>query len=436
MKFKHRPNDKILVVTLGCSKNIVDSENLMFHLSQNGLKVDYDQDNSDARTVIINTCGFITAAKEESINTILSFVKAKEKGKIDSLYVMGCLSERYAKELQHEIPEVDQFFGVNNIAPIIETLGYDYKNHLIGERLLTTPSHYAYLKISEGCNRTCSFCAIPFIRGKHISKPLEQLVDETKKLAQNGVKELILIAQDLSSYGIDLYKKHMLAELVNRLAEINGIEWIRLHYAYPVDFSLDLIETIKNNLKVCKYLDIPLQHSSNRILLKMRRGHTKEHLQSLISSIRSAVPNIALRSTFLVGFPGETTDDFNDLCAFLKEIRFDRVGVFPYSHEENTFAGSNLIDNISAKTKKHRVETLMKIQQEISYELNQQKIGQTFKTIIDREEGQYYIGRTEYDSPEVDNEVLIDKSFDLSIGNFYYIKIYNADAFDLFGKLI
>lgn len=435
MKTRIKPDDTILFVTLGCSKNVVDSERLMRQLSAHGLKVAYESDDADARTVIINTCGFILDAKKESIDTILSFVKAKKQGKIDNLYVMGCLSERYAQELRQEIPEVDQYFGTNSMQSIVETLGYNYQENLLGERLLSTPSHYAFFKISEGCNRGCAFCAIPSMRGKYQSFPVEQLVREAEFLAAKGVKELIVIAQDTSNYGYDLYRKSQLAYLIQKIAGIDGIEWIRLHYMYPVDFPDDLLDVIKNNPKVCKYIDMPVQHISDNVLMRMRRGHSREHLVELIDRIRQSVPEICLRTTFLVGFPGETDADFEELCRFVETTQFDRAGVFTYSHEENTYAGIHYTDTIPYKVKKQRADRLMAIQQKISELKNEQKIGQVMKVIVDREEDEFFVGRTEFDSPEVDNEVLIRKHPDIRVGNFYRVRITDADAFDLWGEI-
>ncbi|HOK52461.1 MAG TPA: 30S ribosomal protein S12 methylthiotransferase RimO [Bacteroidales bacterium] len=435
MKTRIKPDDTILFVTLGCSKNVVDSERLMSQLAAHGLKVAHERDDAKARTVIINTCGFILDAKKESIDTILSYVKAKKQGRIDNLFVMGCLSERYANELRQEIPEVDQYFGANSLKPIVESLGYNYQENLLGERWLTTPSHYAFFKISEGCNRTCAFCAIPSMRGKYQSFPIEQLVNEARLLAAKGVKELIVIAQDTSNYGYDLYRKSQLSHLIQKISEVDGIEWIRLHYMYPVDFPDDLLEVIKNNPKVCKYIDMPVQHISDNVLARMRRGHTREHLVELIDRIRQTIPGICLRTTFLVGFPGETDEDFEELCRFVETAQFDRAGVFTYSHEENTYAGNNYSDHIPYSIKKKRADQLMAIQQKVSEKKNEQKIGQTLKVIVDRMEDEFFIGRTEFDSPEVDNEVLIKKQAGIQVGNFYSVKITDADAFDLWGEI-
>lgn len=426
----------INLVTLGCSKNLVDSEKLMGQLEASGFSLIHDSSSTKAKTVVINTCGFIKDAKEESVDTILQFAKAKIKGKIDNLYVIGCLAERYKSDLEKEIPEVDQFFGVNSLPDVLKTLGSEFRNDLIGTRKQTTLSHFAYLKISEGCDRTCAFCAIPLIRGRHISRPIEELVDEAAQLAAKGVKELILIAQDLTYYGLDIYKKQELTRLVQELSKINGIEWIRLHYAYPHKFPDDLITEIKNNPKVCKYLDIPVQHISNNVLLKMRRSSTKEEIVNLLKKLKAEVPDIAIRTTLLTGFPEETEKDFEELKAFIQETRFDRLGIFPYSHEENTHAHRQFSDNIPEKEKMDRVEELMDIQQEISLQLNQAKIGKLFKVIVDREEAEFYVARTEYDSPEVDNEVLLAKKPKLTIGEFYSVKIIDATEYDLFAEVL
>jgi ribosomal protein S12 methylthiotransferase len=431
----HTKKKLINLITMGCSKNLVDSEKLMGQLEASGFQLMHDSSSTSAKTVIINTCGFIRDAKVESIDTILQFAKAKIAGTIDNLYVIGCLSERYKTDLITEIPEVDQFFGVNSVPEILKELGAELKNDLLGSRKLTTPAHYAYLKVSEGCDRTCAFCAIPYIRGKHISRPVEELIVETKQLASKGVKELILIAQDLTYYGIDLYKSQKIAFLVNKLSEIEGIEWIRLHYTYPNQFPIDLISEMRDNSKVCKYLDIPLQHITNNMLFKMRRSSSREDILELMQKLRKEIPNLALRTTLLTGFPGESEDDFNALKEFVSDIRFDRLGVFPYSHEENTHAYRQYEDNIPDKTKNKRVEELMSLQQNVSLDNNLLKVGKVFKVIIDREDPEYYIGRTEFDSPEVDNEVLIEKlDSKLKIGHFYNIAITGATEHDLYGK--
>lgn len=427
----------INLVTLGCSKNLVDSEKLMGQLEASGFTLMHDSSSTKAKTVVINTCGFIKDAKEESVDTILQFAKAKVKGKIENLYVIGCLAERYKKDLEKEIPEVNQFFGVNSLPQVLKVLGTEYRDELIGTRKQTTLPHFAYLKVSEGCDRTCAFCAIPLIRGKHISRPIEELTAEAAQLAAKGVKELILIAQDLTYYGLDLYKKQEITKLIQELSKIEGIEWIRLHYAYPHKFPEDLILEIKNNPKVCKYLDIPVQHISNSVLLKMRRSSSKDEIVKLIAKLKTEVKGIAIRTTLLTGFPEETETDFEELKAFIQEARFDRLGIFPYSHEENTHAHRQFKDNIPDKIKEARVEELMDIQQEISLQHNLAKIGSTFRVIVDREEDEFYIGRTEFDSPEVDNEVLIEKTdIKLVAGNFYNVKITDATEYDLFGEVI
>ncbi len=437
MKTQKKTTDKIHIITLGCSKNTVDSEKLISQLSANNLIIEHNVEKTTARNIIINTCGFISDAKQESIDTILLYANAKKAGKIDNLFVIGCLSERYAKDLKQEIPEVDQFFGVNNIENIVKGLGYNYRDSLLGERVVSTPKHYAYLKISEGCDRGCAYCAIPLIRGKHVSLPIEQLVEEATLLANSGVKELILIAQDLSYYGKDLNGKLMLPQLVDKLSEINGIEWIRLHYTYPAGFPNDILAIIQNNPKVCKYLDIPFQHISNNMLKIMRRSFTKEKSLELIAKFRKEVPGLTLRTTLLVGHPGETDQDFDELLDFVRQIRFDRLGVFTYSHEEDTYSYKKYKDDVPDEVKMKRANEIMQLQQQISEEINFNKIGKEFKTIIDRKEGEYYIGRTQADSPEVDNEVLIESSnIKLKIGEFYRIKITKAREFDLFGEII
>jgi ribosomal protein S12 methylthiotransferase len=427
---------KINIVTLGCSKNLVDSERLYKQLEANGYSVVHDSNDTSAKVVVINTCGFIGDAKEESIDTILSFAHAKEKGKIRHLFVMGCLSERYKKELQLEIPEVDEFFGVNNLEDIINVIGGDLKSDLLGERTITTPKHYAYLKISEGCNWGCSYCAIPLIRGKHVSVPIENLVAEAKSLAAKGVRELLVIAQDTTYYGLDIYGKRMLAELLNKLSEIEGIEWIRLHYAYPTYFPDDVIDVIRDNPKVCKYLDIPFQHISDKVLKKMRRGINREETYALINKLKTEIPDIALRTTLLVGHPGETEAEFQQLVEFIKDVKFDRLGVFPYSEEENTYAAINFEDSVSEETKQERVEAIMQLQSEIALKKNQERVGKKMRVLIDRFEGDFYIARSQYDSPEVDQEVLIDADRDAIIGEFYDVEITDAEEFDLFAKFI
>jgi len=429
LRTKYSKKNTINVVTLGCSKNIYDSEVLMGQLKANNKNVVHEKEGN---IVVINTCGFIDNAKEESINTILEYSSKKELGKIDKLFVTGCLSERYMPDLKKEIPNVDQYFGTTDLPKLLKALKADYKHELVGERLTTTPKNYAYLKISEGCDRPCSFCAIPLMRGKHKSKPIEELVKEATLLAKNGVKELILIAQDLTYFGLDLYKKRELSSLLKELVKVDGIEWIRLHYAFPNGFPLDVLEVIKQEDKVCNYIDIPLQHISTKILKSMRRGSNRENIIDLISKMRLMNPDIAIRTTVIVGYPGETEDDFDELKEWIEETKFDRLGCFAYSHEENTHA-YNLVDDISKKTKQDRINTIMDIQSKISYELNQNKINQVYKCVIDRKEGVNYIGRTEFDSPDVDNEVLVDASkYYLKIGEFVNLKIIDCTEFDLY----
>ena len=433
MRTKSLIKNKINVVTLGCSKNVYDSEVLMGQLRANDKEVVHEEEGN---IVVINTCGFIANAKEESINTILEYVGKKEAGVVDKVFVTGCLSERYKPDLQKEIPNVDEYFGTSELPNLLKALGADYKHELIGERLTTTPKNYAYLKIAEGCDRPCSFCAIPLMRGKHKSKPIEELVIEAEKLAAKGVKELILIAQDLTYYGLDLYKKRNLAELLLELVKVEGIEWIRLHYAFPTGFPMDVLDVMNRESKICNYLDIPLQHISDEILKSMRRGTTKEKTTKLIKEFRGRVPNMAIRTTLIVGYPGETEEDFQTLKAWVTAMRFERLGCFTYSHEENTHA-YNLVDDVSEEVKQERANEIMELQSQISWELNQEKIGKTFRCIIDRKEGNYFVGRTEYDSPDVDNEVLIDASkFYLKQGEFANIKIIDAADFDLYGELV
>ncbi len=438
MKTKSHKKDKINVITLGCSKNLVDSEVLVSQLKYNDYEVSHQSEEAtkdDSNIIIINTCGFIDRAKEESINTILTYADKKQKGEIDKLFVTGCLSQRYKDDLEEEIPAVDAFFGTLEMPALLEKLNADYKHDLIGERVLATPMHYAYLKISEGCNRTCSFCAIPLMRGKHISRTIESLVEETKSLARQGVKEIMLIAQELTYYGLDIYKSRELPKLLKALNEVDGIEWIRLHYAYPSKFPIEIIESIKENDKVCNYLDIPLQHISDPILKAMKRQITKGETIDLIKQIRNILPEIALRTTMLVGFPGETEEDFKELCDFVKEMEFERLGVFMYSHEENTSA-HDFEDDVPGEIKEERAAILMEIQQEISTKKNDEKIGKTFKVLIDRKEGGYFVGRTEFDSPEVDNEVLIDaKKHFCRVGDFVEATIDDATDFDLYASL-
>jgi ribosomal protein S12 methylthiotransferase len=424
---------KINIVTLGCSKNVVDSEKLLKQLNAGGFEVSYNSDDFKAGTVIINTCGFINDAKEESVDTILKFVKAQKSGKIDNLYVMGCLSERYANALKYEIPEVKKYFGVNNMSDILNELGLNLRKDLLTERTLTGPGHYAYLKISEGCDRTCAFCAIPSIRGKYISRPIDELVTEASQLARNGVKELILIAQDLSYYGLDLYRKQALVELVTELLKIKSFEWIRLHYLYPANFPLDLIPLIKDNARVCRYIDIPIQHITDNMLGLMRRSHNRNETIAILNTLRKEIPDAVIRTTLIAGHPGETEKDFLELKEFIANFKFDRLGVFAYSHEEDTYSYKEYKDKISEDVKQSRVAELMELQQNISVELNESYVGKVYKVIIDRKEGEFFIGRTEFDSPEVDQEVLIADQYNLKTGEFYQILITRSTEFDLYG---
>lgn len=425
------------IITLGCSKNLVDSEHLMRQLEEAGYHVTHDAERPQGEIAVINTCGFIGDAKEESINMILEFAQAKEEGLLKKLYVMGCLSERYLKELAIEIPQVNKFYGKFNWKELLHDLGKNYREELHNERILTTPAHYAYLKISEGCDRKCSYCAIPIITGRHVSRPMEEILQEVRYLVDRGVKEFQIIAQELTYYGVDLYHKQMLPELVERIADIPGVEWIRLHYAYPAHFPTDLFRVMRERPNVCKYMDIALQHISDNMLQKMRRHVTKEQTYQLIENFRKEVPGIHLRTTLMVGHPGETEADFEELKEFVRKVRFDRMGAFAYSEEEGTFAANNYEDNISQEVKQVRLDELMAIQQEISSELSAAKIGRQMKVIIDRVEGDYYIGRTEFDSPEVDPEVLIERNGkQLIIGNFYQVEIVNSDDFDLYGRII
>ena len=433
MRTKSIKKNKINVVTLGCSKNVYDSEVLMGQLKASGKDVVHEEEGN---IVVINTCGFINNAKEESINTILEFMQKKEDGEVDKVFVTGCLSERYKPDLQKEIPNVDAYFGTTELPSLLKALGADYKHELIGERLTTTPKNYAYLKIAEGCDRPCSFCAIPLMRGKHKSTPIEDVVIEAEKLTAKGVKELILIAQDLTYYGLDLYKKRNLAELLEALVKVEGIEWIRLHYAFPTGFPMDVLEVMKREPKICNYLDIPLQHISDSILKSMRRGTTKEKTTKLLQEFRKTVPNMTIRTTLIVGYPGETKANFQELKEWVREMRFERLGCFTYSHEENTHA-YHLEDDVPEDVKQARANAIMELQSQISFELNQEKIGKEFKVVIDRKEGNYFVGRTEFDSPDVDNEVLIDatKTY-LKTGEFTRVKITDAADFDLFGEVV
>jgi ribosomal protein S12 methylthiotransferase len=437
MKTKTLKKNKVNVITLGCSKNIVDSEVLMGQLRANKFDVEHESQLDDAGIVIINTCGFIDNAKQESIDTILRYADAKDAGLVEKVFVTGCLSERYKPDLEREIPNVDGFFGTRDLPRLLKTLKADYKQELVGERLLTTPHHFSYLKISEGCDRPCSFCAIPLMRGGHVSKPIEQLVDEARRLAAKGTRELVLIAQDLTYYGLDLYKKRNLAELLRQLSDVEGIGWIRLHYAFPAGFPMDVLDAMNERSNICHYLDMPLQHISDSMLKSMRRGTTRERTLRLVEQMRNAVPDIALRTTLIAGYPGETEADFEELCNFVRETRFDRLGIFTYSHEENTHA-HQLEDNVPQEVKQERAETVMAIQQEISAELNRARIGKEYDVLFDRKEGDYFIGRTQYDSPEVDNEVLVAASDDayVRVGDFARVEITGAEAYDLFGRLV
>ena len=437
MKAKTLKKNKVNVITLGCSKNTFDSELLMAQLHANKFDVEHESNSGDHEIVIVNTCGFIDNAKQESIDTILQYADAKEQGLVDKLYVTGCLSERYKENLEEEIPQVDAYFGTQELPKMLKTLNADYKKELLGERILTTPSHYAYFKIAEGCDRPCSFCAIPLMRGKHRSTPIEQLVKNAKSLVAQGVKELMLIAQDLTYYGLDLYKKRELAELLRQLSDIEGLEWIRLHYAYPSGFPMDVLEVMAERDNICNYLDMPLQHGSTKVLKDMRRGITREKTTELVKTIREKVPGIAIRTTLIAGYPGETEEDFQEMAEWVKEMKFDRLGIFEYSHEENTHA-HNSEDDVPEEVKTARAEEIMDIQSTISYEHNQNKVGKEFKVLFDRIEGDHFIGRTEFDSPEVDNEVWVPISEEnhVRIGDYATVKINSADYFDLFGTIV
>jgi ribosomal protein S12 methylthiotransferase len=435
MKTKGIKKNKVNIVTLGCSKNLVDSENIFTQLKGNGYNVSHESKKDDASIVIVNTCGFIDNAKQESIDTILRYADAKDAGLVDKVYVTGCLSHRYKDELAVEIPTVDAWFGTNELPRLLKTLKADYKQELVGERLLTTPAHYAYLKIAEGCDRPCSFCAIPLMRGGHVSRSIDDLVIEAKSLARRGTKELILIAQDLTYYGLDIYKKRNLSELLNHLSDVEGIEWIRLQYAYPSGFPMDVLDVMRERSNICKYLDMPLQSGSTELLKIMRRGITREKTEDLIKTIRDKVPDIALRTTLIAGHPGETEEIFEETLEFVERTRFDRLGVFTYSHEEQTFSHT-LPDDIPAEVKQQRADDIMAVQQDISWSLNQAKIGNTYKVLFDRKEGGYFIGRTQFDSPEVDNEVLLPASQFVRQGDFANVKITNAEEFDLYGELV
>ena len=435
MKTKSLKKDKVNIITLGCSKNMVDSEVLSGQLLANDIDVVHENKKLDHNIVIVNTCGFIEKAKEESINTILDQVELKRRGKLDKVYVTGCLSERYKNNLEQEIPEVDAYFGTMELPQILKQFEADYKTELIGERFLSTPSHYAYLKISEGCNRTCAFCAIPLMRGQHVSRPIEELVKEAESLVRKGVKEIMLIAQELTYYGLDIYKKRMLSELLHRLADVQGLAWIRLHYAYPSKFPLEILDVMKERENICNYLDMPLQHASDNMLKAMKRQITKEEMNDLVHATREKIPGICLRTTLIAGFPGETEKDVEELKEFLQQHRFDRVGIFTYSHEEGT-SGYELVDNISSEEKERRAQEIMEMQQEISFEKNQEKIDKVFKVLIDKKEAGSYLGRTEFDSVEVDNEVVIHSTKRLPIGEFVNVKITKAYDYDLEGEIV
>ena len=435
MKTKKLHKDKVNIITLGCSKNMVDSEVLNGQLLANDIDVVHENKKLDHNIVVVNTCGFIDKAKEESINTILDQVELKRRGKLDKVYVTGCLSERYKNNLEAEIPEVDAYFGTMELPLILKQFEADYKTELVGERLLATPQHYAYMKISEGCNRTCSFCAIPLMRGQHVSKPIEELVKEAEGLVKKGVKEVMLIAQELTYYGLDIYKKRMLGDLMHRLADVKGLEWIRLHYAYPSKFPLEVLDVMRERENICNYLDMPLQHAANNMLKAMKRQITREEMEELTIAIRGKVPGICLRTTLIAGFPGETEDDVEELKGFLQRQRFDRVGIFTYSHEEGTSA-HDLADDVPAEEKERRAQEIMEVQQEISFELNQEKVGKVFKTLIDKKEAGRYLGRTEFDSVEVDNEVVIHSVKKLPIGEFVNVKITKAYDYDLEGEVV
>jgi ribosomal protein S12 methylthiotransferase len=437
VKTKTVKKNKVNVVTLGCSKNLVDSEVLMGQLKANKFDVEHESENDDHNIVIINTCGFVDNAKQESIDTILRYVDAKKQGTVEKVYVTGCLSERYKGDLEKEIPDVDAYFGTRDLPRLLKTLKADYKHELVGERLLTTPNHYAYFKISEGCDRPCSFCAIPLMRGKHVSVPIEELISRAKTLASKGTKELLLIAQDLTYYGLDIYKKRELANVLDQLSDVEGIEWIRLHYAFPSGFPMEVLDVMNKRTNVCNYLDMPLQHISDNMLKSMRRGITKQKTIDVVNEIRDKVPGIALRTTLIAGYPGEAKQDHEEMLKWVEDTKFDRLGIFTYSHEENTHA-YNLKDDVSEKEKKRRADEVMKVQQEISYQNNQTKVGKTFKVLVDRKEGEFYIGRTEFDSPDVDNEVLIkaDNSNYISVGSFVNVKVNEASDFDLYAEII
>lgn len=427
---------KVNIISLGCSKNLVDTELLMKQLGKAGYEAEADVENSDAEVVVVNTCGFIGDAKEESVNTILEQVERKKEGAVKQIYVMGCLSQRYGDALKEEIPEVDAFFGKFDWKGILEKMGKHFDEDIRNQRILTTPSHYAYLKISEGCNRTCSYCAIPIMTGEHKSREFDEILDECRELARNGVKELLVVAQDLTYYGYDLYGKNRLSELVGRIADIKGIEWIKLHYAYPAGFPVEVLEIMRERDNVCKYLDIALQHCSDNMLKKMRRGVTKQQVMELIRTIRREVPGIFIRTTLMTGHPGETEQDFKELCRFVEEMKFERLGVFPYSHEDDTYCDKHYKDDVPEEVKKERAEKIMELQRNVSEELNRSLIGREFKVLIDRREEGYYVGRTEHDSPEVDTEVLIETEKKLKTGVFYQVRITGSDDYDLYAEII
>tara|TARA_B100000768_G_scaffold48259_1_gene47075 strand:+ start:2786 stop:4105 length:1320 start_codon:yes stop_codon:yes gene_type:complete len=436
VRTKSIKKNKINVITLGCSKNIYDSEILMGQLAANDIAVEHESEANDSNIIVVNTCGFIDNAKEESINTILDQARRKSNGEIEKLFVTGCLSERYKDDLEKEISDVDQFFGTTDLPKLLQALGADYKHELIGERITTTPKHYAFLKIAEGCDRPCSFCAIPLMRGKHNSKAIENLVIEASKLAKDGVKELILIAQDLTYYGLDLYGKRRLADLLTELSKVSGIDWIRLHYAFPTGFPEDVLDVIKNTSNICNYIDIPLQHINDEVLKSMRRGTNHQKTDKLLKMFREKVPGIAIRTSLIVGYPGETQEQFDEMKEWVRTTKFDRLGVFTYSHEENTHAHL-LVDDVPEEVKHQRAEDIMEVQSQISFDSNQEKIGKTFKVLFDRKEGEYFIGRTEFDSPDVDNEVLV-KAQDtyVRIGDFSQVRVVSADHYDLYGEIV
>jgi ribosomal protein S12 methylthiotransferase len=436
VRTKSIKKNKINVITLGCSKNIYDSEILMGQLTANDIAVEHESEANDSNIVVVNTCGFIDNAKEESINTILDQARRKSDGEIEKLFVTGCLSERYKDDLEKEISDVDQFFGTTDLPKLLQALGADYKHELIGERITTTPKHYAFLKIAEGCDRPCSFCAIPLMRGKHKSKSIENLVIEASKLAKDGVKELILIAQDLTYYGLDLYGERRLADLLTELSNVDGIDWIRLHYAFPTGFPEDVLDVIKNTANICNYIDIPLQHINDEVLKSMRRGTNHQKTDRLLKMFREKVPGIAIRTSLIVGYPGETQEQFEEMKEWVRTTKFDRLGVFTYSHEENTHAHL-LVDDVSEEIKHQRAEDIMEVQSQISFDSNQEKIGKTFKVLFDRKEGEYFIGRTEFDSPDVDNEVLVKaENTYVRIGDFSQVKVVSADHYDLYGEIV